>query len=147
MTTDDGNPAASDFPQYMVEDKYRDRRRSQISRKLLREAHDVTFEDWQRLAFDTTLYWPMAELPRYQSVIRESRNRRIPKLAAEVKPYLDHLCNWDCRVTRDSHAGNTVRRMVRRTLRRSVSGGRSETAIRLKTFQTVCRRWSARQRS
>ena len=43
MTADDGNPAASDFPQYMVEDKYRDRRRSQISRKLLREAHDRDF--------------------------------------------------------------------------------------------------------
>ncbi len=101
LTADDGNPAASDFPQYMVEDKYRDRRRSQISRKLLREAHDVTFESWQRLAFDTTLYWPMAELPRYKQALRRLETTH-PQLAAEVKPYLEHLCNWDCRVTKDS---------------------------------------------
>ncbi len=100
MTADDGNPAASDFPQYMVEDKYRDRRRSQISRKLLREAHDLTFEDWQHLAFDTTLYWPMAELPRYRQQF-EVLKKSHPKLAAEVQPYLDHLCDWDCRVTKD----------------------------------------------
>ncbi len=101
MTADDGNPAASDFPQYMVEDKYRDRRRSQISRKLLREAHDVTYEDWQRLAFNTTLYWPMVELPRYRQHF-ENLKKTHPELAAEVKPYLDHLCDWDCRVTKDS---------------------------------------------
>jgi acyl-homoserine-lactone acylase len=101
LTADDGNPAASDFPQYMVEDKYRNRRRSQISRKLLREAHDVTFESWQRLAFDTTLYWPLTELPRYKQALTRLEKTH-PQLAAEVKPYLEHLCNWDCRVTKDS---------------------------------------------
>jgi penicillin amidase len=101
LTADDGNPAASDFPQYMVEDKYRDRRRSQISRKLLREAHDVTFESWQRLAFDTTLYWPTVELPRYKQALTRLEKTH-PELAAEVKPYLEHLCDWDCRVTKDS---------------------------------------------
>ena len=65
-TTDDGNPSMLDFPTYMVEDATDDKRRAQMSRWLLRQANDVTFEKWQEMAFDTTLYWPMTELPRYQ---------------------------------------------------------------------------------
>ena len=65
-TTDDDNPSMKDFPAYMVEDATDDKRRAKLSRWLLRQARDVTFEDWQQMAYDTTLYWPMTELPRYQ---------------------------------------------------------------------------------
>lgn len=100
MTTDDGNPSWRDFPGYMVEDKFDDKRRAKISRKLLREAHDVTFEQWQKLAFDTTLYWPLTELPRYRRAL-DRLKETDPKLAAEAEPYLAHLCDWDCRITGD----------------------------------------------
>ena len=95
-TTDDGNPSMLDFPAYMVEDATDDNRRAQMSRWLLRQANDVTFEKWQEMAFDTTLYWPMTELPRYQRRF-ESLQHTHPELASEVRPYLEHLLDWDYR--------------------------------------------------
>ena len=95
-TTDDGNPSMLDFPAYMVEDATDDKRRAQMSRWLLRQANDVTFEKWQEMAFDTTLYWPMTELPRYQRRF-ESLQHTHPELASEVRPYLEHLLDWDYR--------------------------------------------------
>lgn len=86
-TTDDGNPSMLDFPTYMVEDATDDKRRAQMSRWLLRQANDVTFEKWQEMAFDTTLYWPMTELPRYQRRF-ESLQHTHPELARKVRPYL-----------------------------------------------------------
>jgi len=100
-TTDDGNPSPRDFPPYLAEDQNDDKRRAKVSRMLLRDARDVTFEDWQRLAFDTTLYWPLTELPRYARALEPLALRR-PDLAARVRPYLDHLLDWDCKVTADS---------------------------------------------
>jgi penicillin amidase len=48
------------------------------------------------MAFDTTLYWPMTELPRYQRRF-ESLQHTHPELASEVRPYLEHLLDWDYR--------------------------------------------------
>lgn len=93
-TTDDSNPSKKDFPPYMVEDKDDDKRRAKMSRYLLRNANDITFAEWQDLTYDTTLYWPMTELPRYAEWLtmldKEDRG-----LARRVKPYLDHLLDWD----------------------------------------------------
>jgi acyl-homoserine-lactone acylase len=100
QTNDNNNPAARDFPAYMCEDAFLDRRRAMVSRKLLREAHDVTYDDWKKLAFDTTLYWPLVELPTYKRQF-EDLKKSDPQLAEEVKPYLEHLLNWDCRITAD----------------------------------------------
>lgn len=100
-TTDDGNPSMQDFPAYMVEDSTDDKRRAKLSRWLLRQANDVTFEDWQAMAYDTTLYWPMTELPRYQRHF-EQLEQTHPGLAKRVKPYLDHLMAWDYRSSLDS---------------------------------------------
>ena len=100
-TTDDGNPALGDFPAYMVEDRFDDKRRAKMSRLLLREMHDVTLQDWQRAAFDTTLYWPLTELPRLARELNTIKTTH-PEIAAQAEPYLDHLLDWDCRVTLDS---------------------------------------------
>lgn len=94
--TDVGSPARGDFPHYMVEDKDDDKRRAKLSRLLLRDMHDVTFEDFQRSALDTTLYWPLVELPRYRREFERLRESDS-SLAAEVAPYLEHLLDWDCR--------------------------------------------------
>lgn len=93
-TTDVGNPSLKDFPSYMVEDKYDDKRRAKMSRYLLRRANDFTFEDFQALAFDTTLYWPMTELPRYERRF-EALKESNPDLAERVRPYIEHLLDWD----------------------------------------------------
>jgi len=95
-TTDDGNPSMLDFPLYMVQDATDDKRRAKLSRWLLRQANDVTFEEWQEMAFDTTLYWPMTELPRYRGRFKLLQQTH-PQLSSEVRPYLEHLLNWDYR--------------------------------------------------
>ncbi len=43
-TTDDGNPSPLDFPSYMAEDRFDDKRRAKMSRYLLRGARDLTFD-------------------------------------------------------------------------------------------------------
>jgi penicillin amidase len=100
-TTDDGNPFLGDFPSYMLKDQYDDKRRAKVSRMLLREMHDITFDGWKTSAFDTTIYWALTELPKYQrklAVLRETD----PELAQKVTPYLEHMLDWDFRGSLDS---------------------------------------------
>jgi acyl-homoserine-lactone acylase len=94
-TSDNAGPAIGDYPAYMVEDRYDDKRRAKISRLLLRSASDVTFERWQELGFDTTIYWALTELPRYRRELGKLR-ATDPELAAKVEPYLEHLLDWNC---------------------------------------------------
>ena len=68
---------------------------------LLRKMHDVTFDDWKEAAWDTTLYWPLVNLPKMASKLEEVK-QSDPDLAAKVQPYLDHLLNWDCKSSIDS---------------------------------------------
>lgn len=100
-TADDGNPDPANFPPYMVEDKEDDKRRAQRSRELLRAFHAITLEDLQQAAFDTTLYWARHELPAYAAAMHDLERTR-PALADQARPYLDHLLNWDCRITPES---------------------------------------------
>lgn len=100
-TADDCGISIGDYPDYMVEDRYDDKRRAKMSRLLLREAHDVTFDKWLELSFDTTIYWALTELPRYERELARLRETDA-KLAAEVEPYFAHLLDWDCKGTADS---------------------------------------------
>ncbi|MGD9720942.1 MAG: penicillin acylase family protein [Pirellulales bacterium] len=102
-TCDTGNPERGRFPPYMCEDADDDKRRAKVSRQLLREMHDVTFEDVERAAFDTTIYWAQERLPEYRRRY-EQLQTDDPQLAAQVGPYLEHLLAWDCKVTADSSA-------------------------------------------
>ncbi|MBI2827240.1 MAG: penicillin acylase family protein [Planctomycetia bacterium] len=95
-TTDDAAVAIGDYPAYMIEDRYDDKRRAKMSRLLLRDAKDVTFDRWQELAFDTTIYWALVELPRYRGELARLRETNA-ELAAKVEPYLAHLLEWDGR--------------------------------------------------
>ena len=100
-TTDDSGPAIGDYPAYMVEDRYDDKRRAKVSRMLLREANDLTYEDFQTLSFDTTVYWAVSEFPRYRRELEKLKETN-PNLAAEVEPYMEHLLDWDCKGTIES---------------------------------------------
>ena len=100
-TTDHAGPAIGDYPDYMVEDRFDDKRRAKISRKLLSEASDVTFEKWQELSFDTTIYWALTELPRYKLELERVRESD-PELAGKVDPYIAHLLDWNCKGGIDS---------------------------------------------
>lgn len=101
--TDDGaeNPPRADFPAYMLEDHDVDTRRSKMSRRLLGQANGLTLEELQTLAYDTTLYWPLTELPRLQEDFARLQATN-PALAAEVAPFLSHLQDWDCKSSLDS---------------------------------------------
>lgn len=100
LTSDTDNPAAGDFPKYMVEEFDVDKRRAKVSRLLLRNANLITFDDFQKLAFDTTLYWPLTSLPVYRREL-ERVAADHPEIAAAARPYLDHFQGWDCRATGD----------------------------------------------
>lgn len=99
--TDVGNPSMKDFPEYMVGEKHDDKRRAKVSRMLLRDMEDVTFDDWQRLTFDTTMYWPLVELPKYERQYKKLQETD-PEAAKKVAPYIEHLLDWDFRCTVDS---------------------------------------------
>jgi acyl-homoserine-lactone acylase len=100
-TTDEGNPSIGDFPPYMVEDRFDDKRRAKVSRMLLRKMQDLTFEQWKEAAFDTTLYWPLVTLGELAVDLRALHNTDSV-LAAKAQPYFDHLVKWDCRSSLDS---------------------------------------------
>ena len=85
----------------MVEDRFDDKRRAKVSRMLLRDMHDITYDDWKQAALDTTLYWPLVNLPRLANELK-ALNGSDSALAAKAKPYLDHLLDWDCRSSIDS---------------------------------------------
>ncbi|HVX11662.1 MAG TPA: penicillin acylase family protein [Pirellulales bacterium] len=100
-TTHDDNPAAADFPDYMVEDKHDDKRRAKLSRQILSDLDRTTFEQLEKAAFDTTIYWAQHELPRYARAFEDLKQTH-PELAERVRPYLEHLLDWDCRSAHDS---------------------------------------------
>lgn len=93
--TDDGNPSVGDYPPYMVQEKHDDKRRAKVSRMVLRELDNATYDKWVEAIFDTTVYWAVVELPRYQREFERLKTSQ-PDLAAKVEPYVKHLCDWDC---------------------------------------------------
>lgn len=97
-TCDQGCPDRQAFPRYMIEDHDDDKNRAKISRQLLGAMENVTFEDLQRSAFDTTVYWAQQEIPKLvQGFARLETDN--PVLARQVRPYVEHLAEWDCRIT------------------------------------------------
>ncbi len=100
-TTETENPRREDFPTYMVEDADVDMRRSKMSRMILNDATDITFEHWSSLAYDTRMYWPMTEIPKLAADY-ETLKTKLPQLAGEVAEYWDHLQNWDFRSSNES---------------------------------------------
>lgn len=99
-TTDVGNPLIDDFPPYMAEDRNIDKLRSKVSRMILRDVNNLTFDQFQKLAFDTRMYWPLTQLPRLQREYA-GLHERDAKLAQRVAPFFEHLLDWDCRNSND----------------------------------------------
>ncbi len=100
LTTDADNPPAGNFPKYMVEEFSFDRRRAKMSRLLLRNIDKVSFEEFQELSFDTTLYWPLNAFPEFRREFAQIQQSH-PQIAAAAKPYFDHFEGWDYKITED----------------------------------------------
>jgi acyl-homoserine-lactone acylase len=101
--TDGENPDREKFPHYMPGDADRQTRRALRSLEILRGMSRVTLDDWQQAAFDTEVYWAKHELPKYALDLGQLANDD-PELAAEVRPYLEHLLAWDARISPESTA-------------------------------------------
>jgi penicillin amidase len=99
-STDDGNPLPIDFPKYMADDGDLDNLRSKVSRLILRDLKATTFEEIEKLAYDTRMYWPMVELPQYREGFPQLEKTN-PTLAAKVRPLLTTLLDWDGRNRED----------------------------------------------
>ncbi len=93
-TSDDCNPSPLDFPEYMAEEAGLDTTRAKISRMLLRDMKDVTLDQWTAFGMDQRFYWALTNLPDFQRQLNELRDSE-PELFERVKPYLDHLMDWD----------------------------------------------------
>jgi len=100
LTSDADNPPAGDYPKYMVEEYAKDRRRAKMSRKLLRDIDKISFDEFQQLTFDTTLYWALNALPEYRREFKQIE-KAFPDIAAKAQPYLDHFDGWDYSITAD----------------------------------------------
>ena len=100
-TTDTNNPKSDDFPAYMIMDANVDMRRSKLSRMILADTQNLTFDQLQELAYDTRLYWPLTEIPKladkYDQLHNDDRS-----LAEVVAPYWNHLNDWDFRSSLES---------------------------------------------
>jgi acyl-homoserine lactone acylase PvdQ len=66
--------------------------------ELLRGLQKASFEDWQKAAFDTEVYWARKELPKYAEELEKLKAAK-PQAADAVRPYLEHLLAWDGRIT------------------------------------------------
>ncbi len=95
------NPQDNDFPRYMIEDANVDMRRSKISRLMLKDADEMTFEQLQQMSFDTRLYWAMTEIPKLAADYERLKETN-PTLASEVAECWEHLLDWDCRSSIES---------------------------------------------
>ncbi|MCH2113383.1 MAG: penicillin acylase family protein [Pirellulales bacterium] len=105
MTTAGNNPRLEDFPSYMMSDANHTKRRALRSLELLEGMNDVTFDQWQRAAFDTEVYWARHEFPHYVKKYAQLQ-RNDPALAARVRPYWEHLLAWDTRISAKSTAAS-----------------------------------------
>jgi acyl-homoserine lactone acylase PvdQ len=72
-----------------------------VARYLIRKSNNITFEQFQDFAYDTTLYWPMTEFPVYARHLKQLQQTN-PELAKDVQPYFDHFDGWDYQCTIDS---------------------------------------------
>ncbi|MDA7874144.1 penicillin acylase family protein [Rhodopirellula sp.] len=101
VTTDSGNPQRKNFPKYMVRDWDVDKRRSKLARELLSNAEKVSFDWYQQLCFDPTLYWPRIEKANWQRDFKQLE-KTDPEIAAKLKPYIEALVNWDGKADKNS---------------------------------------------
>jgi acyl-homoserine-lactone acylase len=95
------NPIRANFPNYMLEDSNFDSRRSQMSRLLLGKAAGLTFDQLQHLAYDTTLYWAMTEIPKLKADFVRLQMQN-PALANNVAAYFTHLQDWNFKSSLES---------------------------------------------
>lgn len=97
-TTVFDNPDPAKFPPYMVHEP--DNARARISRRILFNAEKLTYDDWARAAFDTTVIQAETEIPKIVARWEEIR-KTDPARAARLLEPVTLLREWD-HVSRNS---------------------------------------------
>jgi acyl-homoserine lactone acylase PvdQ len=97
-TCSQDNPRREDYPNYLCDDAEADLRRAKRSRQILDAMQQAELPNVIAAAFDTTIYWATEELPKFAKELQQL-DETDPALANQVRPYLQHLLEWDCRVT------------------------------------------------
>ena len=101
LTTTEGNPVKANYPPYMVREP--DTARAQISRQILSAKDKFTFEEWTRIAFDTTVIEADTFIPALVDEwekLKQADAARAERLSAAVA----ELESWDHVSTTDSKA-------------------------------------------
>jgi len=111
-STDVGNPWDINFPTYLANDRDVDNLRSKVSRLILRDLDQATFDEVKERAFDTLMYWPLIQVPRYRAGLSDLEQSN-PGLAAAARPLLDHLADWDYRNAHDCTQSTLVEEWYR----------------------------------
>jgi len=99
LMTKSHNPPRERHPEYMAPEE--DTPRAQISRRLLESKPRFTFEEWTRLAKDTTVFKAGTDIPL---LVRgwEAAQGDNGARAERLRPMIDELREWDGRATTDS---------------------------------------------
>ena len=105
-TTDSGNPAARGISALHGRGRPTTTNAAPRCRGRLLGAkqEDHVRANSRSAAFDTNVYWAKHELPQLRSSSSRKLRETNAELAGRVEPYLQHLLDWDCRVTAESTA-------------------------------------------
>jgi acyl-homoserine-lactone acylase len=98
---EDENPKSSEFPKYMVGEREKDNGRARISRRILGNNGEFSYEQWAKYAFDTSIIEAETRVPE---VIDEWEKvlKKEPERAENLREAVEALRDWDCVSTVDS---------------------------------------------
>lgn len=103
LLTSEGNPKATDFPKYMVQEG--DNPRGRIARRILSTTPAWTFEEFARIAFDTRVIRADELLPEFLGELKEQvAGSAASSPATRLRAAYDELSAWDHRATTASVA-------------------------------------------
>jgi acyl-homoserine lactone acylase PvdQ len=91
-TADGDNPAVGAFPSYMAPES--DNARARVSRRILEETRDWTFEAWAKAGFDTRVLEAEAVVPALVDEW-ERMGASDPERAVRLDTLIEELRNWD----------------------------------------------------
>lgn len=97
--TSSGNPDSTRYPKYMVTEG--DNARARASRRLLSMPQKFSFDDWQRMAFDTYYLVAEEQIPGLTAEWRALTESDAPR-AERLAEIVQGLERWDRRATIDS---------------------------------------------
>lgn len=104
LLTSEGNPDPKQFPKYMVQES--DNPRGAISREILASKAKFTFDEWRRLAFNTSVINARKRLPALIAVLRAQLDSSSlnSETRARLREVHDALTSWTYQSTNDSVA-------------------------------------------